>query len=76
MTIAFEFVQIVLLRKRANSLEDSEVIDQDDDDAMLRGIDGEAIKKEFGDSIFFEGSILPPQDEFCNHLLFQHLLII
>lgn len=30
---------------------------------LLR-IDADAIKKEFGDSKFFEGSILPPQDQF------------
>ena len=74
MAIAFEFVQIVLLRKRATSAENSKDLEQGDgDDVMLRGIDGDAIKKEFGDAKFFEGSILPPQDQFCN---FYHPLIL
>ena len=49
-------LQIVLLRKFEQDKQAQE------GDGLLR-IDADAIKKEFGDSKFFEGSILPPQDE-------------
>ena len=52
--------QIVLLRKKQDNTNDKAK-----EDGLIR-IDAEAIKKEFGDAKFFEGSILPPQDQFRN----------